>query len=164
MDAWRNRKSHAPVFEEGDTGLERSNLKMRAKAEIAGYKLTEQNRQNTIPPETLETQKKMTEKGMKQMCRYRLEHRTVDRREMRSNCASCYITIQHPQLLSFFAFASFGSLAAVIIGGVQFGLRLSAGAGSCTLGMVLYPVLVGGRDSSGLLGGEGGRSWRSRES
>jgi hypothetical protein len=60
-----------------------------------------------------------------------------------------HITMQHPQLFSFF-----GCSRAVTTGGFQFGLGLGVspiGGVSCTLGMVLYPIPVFGRGGSGLL-------------
>lgn len=81
-----------------------------------------------------------------------------------------HMTMQHPHPFSFFGFSW-----AETTGGFQLGLGVSPNGGvSCTLGIVLYPMLVFGRvtgsgsgsgvlgfsriGSSWALGGTGGKS------
>jgi hypothetical protein len=128
------REIHALVLKKDRIKSSEENWAMNVPL-IAGYKVTEQNRLNTIPPETLK--KKITEKGIKQMCKYQRYVGEIDER-LRLEKWLCgvgilYITMQHPHPFSFL----FGGCA-VTTGGFQLGLGFSPNGGvSCIFGIVL---------------------------
>lgn len=156
MDAWEERKGTMPRCVKIDTEL-KSSLKMwkgdQKQKGLRAWDIKSQNRQNTIPPETLG--EKITEKGIKQMCKYQRYLGDMDERFGICVAEMGYEGSSHHNAAST-ALLFLRLLACSDNWWVPVGIGIwcqSHWGGSCTFGMVLYPMPVFGRGGSGLLGG-----------